>query len=334
MDVWPAWTRAARRWIDRWDAQQQGYMPDREERFTALIDAVEAGAGRPDPLVLDLGCGPGSLAVRLLDRIPAATVVAIDADPLLLALGRAAYGGRAGLRLVDLDLRSPGWPGGLGLDRQADAAVSTTALHWLPAPALRAMYAGLATVLRPGGLLLDGDHFTEDEAAAPALARLDRALTARREERAAQDGQEDWKAWWRAATADPVLAGPAAERERRRLSEDHHGSESVLLAQQPRRPGRGGVHRGREHLAARRDPHPGRRARRLTGRVPAAGSLGPRAVAGAGITFGIRPAVPGRSCTAPGGGTPWKCRSPRWSSPAAPAACTVTGRGWWTASCG
>jgi len=63
-------------WIGRWDAQQQEGMPDREERFTALIDAVTEGAGRPDPLVIDLGCGPGSLAVRLLDRIPAATVVA------------------------------------------------------------------------------------------------------------------------------------------------------------------------------------------------------------------------------------------------------------------
>jgi SAM-dependent methyltransferase len=221
----------ARRWIDRWDAQQQGHLPDREERFTALIDAVEAGTGRPDPLVLDLGCGPGSLAVRLLDRIPAAAVVAIDSDPLLLALGRSAYGGRAGLHLVDLDLRMAGWPGELGLDRHADAAVSTTALHWLPVPALRAMYAELATVLRPGGLVLNGDHFTEDEAAAPALARLDRALTARREERADAGSPEDWKAWWRAATADPALAGPAAERNRRRLSEDHHGSESLLLAQ-------------------------------------------------------------------------------------------------------
>ena len=28
-----------------------------------------------------------------------------------------------------------------------------------------------------------------------------------------------------------MLAGPAAERARRRLSEDHHGSESLLLAQ-------------------------------------------------------------------------------------------------------
>ena len=221
----------AQRWIDRWDAQQQRYMPDREERFTALIDAVEAGAGRPDPVVLDLGCGPGSLAVRLLGRIPAATVVAIDADPLLLALGRAAYGDRAGLRFADRDLRVPGWPAGLGLDRPADAAVSTTALHWLSAPALRAMYAELATVLRPGGLLLDGDHLTDDEGRTPVLARLNRVLTERWEERAGADGQEDWKDWWQAATADPVLAGPAAEREQRRLSEDHHGSESVRLAE-------------------------------------------------------------------------------------------------------
>jgi SAM-dependent methyltransferase len=223
-------TAAARGWIDRWDAQQTQYLPDREDRFTALIDAVEAGAGRPDPLVLDLGCGPGSLAVRLLDRIPDATVVAIDTDPLLLALGHALYGARGGLRFADLDLRSPGWAGSLALGRGADAAVSTTALHWLDAPVLRAMYAELAKVLRPGGLLLDGDHLKEDEATAPTLARLGRALIEREEQRRFPDGRpESWTGWWEAATADPALAGPAAERARRRLSEDHHGSESVLL---------------------------------------------------------------------------------------------------------
>jgi trans-aconitate methyltransferase len=102
---------AARDWIERWDRQQEVYMPDREDRFTALIDAVEASAGRPDPLVLDLGCGPGSLAVRLLARLPEATVVAIDADPVTLALGRAAYADLPGLRFVSLDLRAAGWAG-------------------------------------------------------------------------------------------------------------------------------------------------------------------------------------------------------------------------------
>ena len=223
----------ATQWISRWEAQQEWYLPDREERFTVLINAVEAGAGRGDPLVLDLGCGPGSLAVRLLDRIPAARVAAIDTDPLLLALGRAAHGDRPGLRFADQDLRVPGWIGRLGLSRAVDAAVSTTALHWLDAAQLRAMYAELVTVLRPGGLMLDGDHLKEDASAVPALARLGDALSERAAHRRLGDREheEDWKAWWEAATADPELAGVAAERARRRLSEDHHGSESVLLIQ-------------------------------------------------------------------------------------------------------
>lgn len=221
-------------WISRWDAQQEWYMPDREERFTVLIDAVEAGAGREDPLVLDLGCGPGSLAVRLLDRMPAARVVAVDADPLLLELGRTGYAGRPGLRFADQDLREPGWASALGLDRAADVAMSTTALHWLTAGQLRAMYAELVTVLRLGGLVLDGDHLKEDERAAPVLARLGDAVSERATHRrlsGREAHREDWKAWWQAATTDPELAGAAAERERRRLSEDHHGSESVLLVQ-------------------------------------------------------------------------------------------------------
>src|SRR5580704_7222373 len=160
---------AAREWIRRWDLQQEERLPDREERFTALIDAVEAGTGRPDPLVIDLGCGPGSLSVRLLDRIPAASIVAVDADPVMLALARAAYGDRAGLRLHSVDLRRPGWSEPLELERPADAAVSTTALHWLSPEALSAMYAELAPVLRPGGLLLNGDHLRIDEAASPVL---------------------------------------------------------------------------------------------------------------------------------------------------------------------
>jgi SAM-dependent methyltransferase len=233
---------AATAWIDRWDAQQQDYVPDREERFTALIDAVQESAGRPDPLVLDLGCGPGSLAVRLLRQIPAATVVAIDADPLLLALGRAAWAGgwpvagtdgraAGSLRFADQDLRVPGWSGALGLDRPADAAVSTTALHWLPPDALAAMYAEVATVLRAGGLLLNGDHLAEDEVAAPTLVRLGRALNEREERRRAPHGRaETWAGWWDAVHADPALADLVAERRRRTLDSEHHGSPSGRLS--------------------------------------------------------------------------------------------------------
>src|ERR1700677_2120605 len=196
---------AARDWIARWDRQQEVYLADREDRFTALIDAVEVGTGRPDPLVLDLGCGPGSLSVRLLRRLPSATVIAVDADPVTLSLGRAAYGDMPGLTFCDLDLRSPRWPSSLGGSRgiepgrQVDAVVSTTALHWLSAAELHELYVTLAGLLRPGGLFLDGDHLLEDETASPALRQLDRALEEREGRRRHPDGRpagaENWDEW-------------------------------------------------------------------------------------------------------------------------------------------
>ncbi len=221
---------AARSWIDRWDAQQQVYLPDREDRFTVIIDAVAEVAGRPDPLVLDLGSGPGSLAVRLLQRLPRATVLAIDADPLTLALGRSAFADVAGLAFCDLDLRTAGWSAGLGLDRAPDAAVSTTALHWLPQAALTALYAELSGLLRPGGVLLNGDHLREDDAA-PGLQRLERALLEREERRRFPVGHaESWTDWWAAAAADPALAPLAVERAARAVDSQHHGSPAGQLS--------------------------------------------------------------------------------------------------------
>ena len=109
--------------------------------------------------------------------------------------------------------------------------MSTTALHWLSEPQLRAVYAELATVLRPGGLLLDGDHLGADAAATPALAALERSLLDRAESRRSPGGHdESWPGWWEAIKEDPALAAPLAERAQRRLTEDHHGSESVELA--------------------------------------------------------------------------------------------------------
>ncbi|WP_433250090.1 class I SAM-dependent methyltransferase [Streptosporangium sp. CA-135522] len=216
---------AALEWIARWDRQQEGYLPDREERFTALIDAVEA-MGRPDPLVLDLGCGPGSLSARLLERLPGATVISIDADPLLLGLGRAAY---PHLTFASLDLRTPGWTDSLGLDRPADVAMSTTALHWISGPDLSKMYAELATALRPGGLLLNGDHMETDDTT-PTIARLERAVHDRETERRfAGRRPEEWRQWWDAVAADPAFADLHSARTT--AGAGHHGAESPLLSE-------------------------------------------------------------------------------------------------------
>lgn len=205
----------ALRWLESWDRQQEYYMPDREERFAVIGDVLDERCGRPDPLIVDLGVGPGSLAKRLLDRFPGAEVVGVDADPLLVGLAEAAYGDDERLRTVLADLRTPGWVDSLKLPRAPDAFVSTTSLHWMNREPLRSLLSECGRTLERGGLFVNGDHLYEGSEG-PALDDLTRALTSRRAARAGLHRTEDWQAWWRAVEQAPELADlREAARQRR-----------------------------------------------------------------------------------------------------------------------
>jgi SAM-dependent methyltransferase len=202
----------AERWVQRWERQQQRYATDREERFTIIADIVEhVTADNPGrPLVVDLGCGPGSLAARLSRRLPGAEIVAVDRDPLLLELARTHRADAA--RYVDAEIGEPGWTETLGLDRPLDAAVSTTALHYLSPDALHRTYRQLAALMRPGGVLVNGDHLPHDD---PRIAEVAGCVGRRRAERQRAFAHEDWASWWTAVAQDPELADLLAERRQR-----------------------------------------------------------------------------------------------------------------------
>jgi hypothetical protein len=115
------------------------------------------------------------------------------------------------LTFVDTDLRRD-WVAALSSPGPYDAAVSTTALHWLGLDQLVRFYASLAGALRPGAVFLDGDRleFDHDQR---AIAEGARAV--RPEWPDAPEGAEDYDAWWSAAVAEPALAAEVAERARR-----------------------------------------------------------------------------------------------------------------------
>jgi SAM-dependent methyltransferase len=219
-------TATAKVWVERWERQQQRYAVDREERFTVIADVVEhVVAGREAPLLLDLGCGPGSLAARLATRLLDAEIVAVDMDPVLLGLARAHRGGVA--RYVDAVIGEEGWTDRLELRRPLDAAVSTTALHYLSAPALLRTYRRLAELLRPGGVVVNGDHFPPESA---SCSRLTAHVGRRRAERAGAHTAEDWHSWWRAAARDPELTPLFAERDLRQDARRGHTAGWRLTA--------------------------------------------------------------------------------------------------------
>lgn len=82
-------------WQESWDRQQEWYMPDREERFRVMLDMVEALVG-PEPRVLDLACGTGSITARLFERFPKAVSTGVDLDPALLTIAEGTFRGTTG----------------------------------------------------------------------------------------------------------------------------------------------------------------------------------------------------------------------------------------------
>lgn len=63
-----------RHWRDRWEAQQAAYTVDWEDRFTIMLDALDALLPE-DFVAIDRASGPGTTSRRLLERFPRARSV-------------------------------------------------------------------------------------------------------------------------------------------------------------------------------------------------------------------------------------------------------------------
>jgi trans-aconitate methyltransferase len=197
-------------WQESWDRQQEAFLPDREQRVAAMLDAVEAvGDGGP-PRLLDLAGGTGTIALRTLARFPGADVTVLDQDPVLLAIADASLRDRG--TIIDTDLSDPSWRG--KLPREGfDAVLTATALHWLPAERVAALYGEIREVLRPGGVFANADHMPDERLPALSGKLRDHARSVR-EARYAAGAATSWQDWWQIVAADDFLAPKAAERER------------------------------------------------------------------------------------------------------------------------
>ena len=124
-----------------------------------LASAIAADRGAPIR-VLDIGVGYGALTEEMLGVFGSARVTGIDFSEPMLARARAAlerFGDQVILRTADL--QDPAWTD--GLDTGFDAAVSSQAIHNVRYPdRIRAIYAEILPLLRPGGCFLNLDIFS------------------------------------------------------------------------------------------------------------------------------------------------------------------------------
>lgn len=101
--------------------------------------------------IVDLGCGPGDIALRLAARYPRAYVTGVDGAAAMLALAGDALAAAPALapRVRFVHAMLGGMPGGI---QSADAVVSNSLLHHLPEPAL--LWCAAQRVARRGAALL------------------------------------------------------------------------------------------------------------------------------------------------------------------------------------
>ena len=129
-----------------WNAVSYDKVADPQARWGAEV--LERLPLDGDEAVLDAGCGTGRVTELLLARLPRGRVVALDASASMLeqARGRLARFGDQ-VSFVQADLGQP-----LPISEPVDAVLSTATFHWVPDH--DALFANLASVLRPGGWLV------------------------------------------------------------------------------------------------------------------------------------------------------------------------------------
>ena len=121
----------------------------REGRWRRLI--VDEIASVDPRVVLDIGCGTGTLTIATAGALPQARVVGLDGDRKVLDLARR----KAGSERVE-------WLEGLAdelpfADGEVDAVMTSLVFHHLPLAVKRAALTEIRRVLRPGGRLVVAD---------------------------------------------------------------------------------------------------------------------------------------------------------------------------------
>lgn len=138
-----------RRLSDGYDAKIRQLVPKYDEMTTLMVDRI---VQRSPHAVLDVGCGIGTLSEQVLDRLPAATVTAVDASPDMIR-GAQARLGRFGprARTVEGDVATS------RLDPGFDVVVSSLVLHNLPMSPKQTALRSLVRVLAPRGTFIWAD---------------------------------------------------------------------------------------------------------------------------------------------------------------------------------
>jgi trans-aconitate 2-methyltransferase len=104
-----------------WDADTYDAVSDPQfEWGTEVLGRLEL---RGDESAIDAGCGSGKVTEKLLDRLPAGKLLAVDGSEAMIAKAKERLGDRADYLVADL--------AELKVEQQVDLIFSTATFHWI-----------------------------------------------------------------------------------------------------------------------------------------------------------------------------------------------------------
>lgn len=142
------------------------YVPDRKLQLAIICDLI---ASAPGPThIVELCCGGGLLTQAVLERFSSTQMHAFDGSATMLEATRQAAGAHAGRLTTQLfDLAATDWR---SLPFQADAVVSSLAVHHLDGAGKKALFRAVAAMLAPRGVFVLADLVAPTTAAGKAIA--------------------------------------------------------------------------------------------------------------------------------------------------------------------
>jgi tRNA (cmo5U34)-methyltransferase len=145
-------------------ADSAGWFLDARHERLPLIDVQEdlirrlfERHGRVIERFLDLGAGDGALSALMLSVFPAAHAVLVDFSEPMLARVESRLDGHGSWQIVRADLSDPAWRENLPSGRYG-AAVSSLAIHHLPATRKRELYEEVFELLDGNAIFVNLDY--------------------------------------------------------------------------------------------------------------------------------------------------------------------------------
>ena len=199
--------------VRTYDADMDIMHPLRHKMLDVALDVLpfsQSGALR----VLDLGVGTGAFSLRLLERYPNSSVVAIDGSSSMLELARTRlHEHTERVDFVVADFRSI--PAALLEPDSFDVVISSYALHHLNAEEKENALTSVAAAMKPGAWFLNADLVV---AQSPDIEERIQSI---RVEAVTQ----------RAPEGDERFASPAATRQHLRDLEEAEQDQPLTLAE-------------------------------------------------------------------------------------------------------